>query len=117
MDLFNKNKIKKKYKSPDSELSDYVPYNERKRNPLHKKGKRGRIKKAADPFKKTTDPFKLKEDAGFKIRPTKTKIPKSPPPSKYSQNSYLYASPPKTPEKVEKTKLLNGAKGQLAILS
>ena len=91
MDLFTKKPKKKKYKSPDSEMSDYVPYNERKRNSLHKKGRRGKIKK---------DPLR--------IRSLKSKISKSP---KYSSNSYLYTSPPKTPIKVQKSNMLSGEKG------
>lgn len=89
-DIFSKKSKKKKYKSPDSEMSDYLPYTERKRNTLHKKGKRGKMKK---------DPLR--------IRSLKNKI-KSP---KYSHNSYLYKSPPKTPVKVQKTELVNGDQG------
>ena len=84
-------KKKKCNKSPDSENSDYVPYNERKLNPLYKKGKRTKPKKE-----------------GLKIR-TKTSFkPKSP---KYLANSYLYKSPPLTPVKVQGSKLLTGDKG------
>ncbi|KAL5262006.1 hypothetical protein ACHWQZ_G007645 [Mnemiopsis leidyi] len=90
LDVFSKKSKKKKYKSPDSELSDYLPYNERKSRSLHKKGKRGKMKK---------DPLR--------IRSLKSKI-KSP---KYNHNSYLYKSPPKTPVKVQKSQLLNGDKG------
>ena len=91
LDVFSKKSKKKKYKSPDSELSDYLPYNERKSRSLHKKGKRGKMKK---------DPLR--------IRSLKSKI-KSP---KYNHNSYLYKSPPKTPVKVQKSQLLNGDKGK-----
>ena len=95
MDLFSlKEKKRKKCKSPESELSDYQPTEKPQRpsvrNPAHKSKRR----------EKKKDPLR--------VRSLKSTV-KSP--HKYSHNSYMYTSPPKTPPKVQQSKLVTGEKG------